>query len=252
MPSKTSPVVKVYRLVMIDSSDSLRPPGFDLMILLIATLGAVLASIQPIVEAHVAVRIILDPTLFATAIFLALRSSAGITSLVQSGGINTYMSYPLSRLGVAVGLFLSRVLIPAASLLLVPLIVAGVILWPTISRGLDNYALMYVAYLIQALLYGSMFTVIAVVSRSPGTASVASIAVYFTYNVLSLIFSVLGSSMGVSLLVDIGDAMGFNYMVYRSLLGEHVLLWQLAMVPILTTILIASILTYFTRRFEPV
>ncbi len=189
--------------------------------------------------------------MFATAIFLALRSAAGITGLIQNGVINTYMSYPVSRLGVAFSLLLSRVLIPAASLLLIPLVVAGIILWPTISSGLGNYALMYMAYLTQALLYGSMFTLIAVISRSPGTASVASIAVYFTYNVLSLIFSVIGSSMGIGFLIDFGDAMGFNYMVYRRLLGETVLVWQLALVPLLTITLISGILAYFTRRFEP-
>ncbi|MEB3787662.1 MAG: hypothetical protein GSR78_02770, partial [Desulfurococcales archaeon] len=84
----------LVELALVDSSDSLRPPGFDVMMIIIASLGAALATMQPISEPHVAARIILDPTLFAATLFLALRGSAGTAGLVQRGIAAVYLSYP--------------------------------------------------------------------------------------------------------------------------------------------------------------
>ncbi|HID42037.1 MAG TPA: hypothetical protein EYP33_07810 [Pyrodictium sp.] len=242
---------KLGYLATVDGYDSLRPPAFDLMLVVISTLGAVLASIQPIARPQVAARIILDPTLFAVTLFLALRGSSGLAGLVQRGILQVYMSYPVSRSTVHATLFISRVLAPAALLMISPLVVTAVMLWPVVSRGLVEYMLVYAGYLIQAVFYGSVFMMISLVARSPGTSSVSSITFYFAYNVIHVILSAVGQALSSSTLIAISDSMMFYYMMYRSLLDVNISIINLALVPAMLVVVYAMSHLYFTRRFEP-
>lgn len=248
---RCSAVRGLVDLALVDSSDSLRPPGFDLMMVVIAALGAALATMQPIGEPHVAARIILDPTLFAATLFLALRGSAGVASLVQRGVIEVYLSYPLSRRSVYTALVVSRVILPAATLLSAPLLVAGIVLLPVISGGPGSYLAMFAAYLVQAVMYGSFFMLAGLAAKSSGTASVASITFYFAYNITMLILSAVGAALGSSVVAGIADAMAFYYMVYRVMLSVSVEAWQFILVPGLLALAHALSYVYFTRRFEP-
>ncbi len=242
-------------LALMDGLDSLRPPGFDLMLFVIATLGAVLAAIQPLSEPYAAARIILDPTLFTVALFLALRGSAGLAGIVRTGIIEVYLSYPVSRRGVALALLASRILVPAASLLAVPLLVAGVLLYPVVSRDPASYLIVYTGYLVQALFYGSVFAAIALASKGTGTASILSITFYFAYNVAWLILQAVSGGMG--LLYEVAEAMHFNYIAYRYALIRAGSEWleitslQALLVPVATLTVMAALVLYFERRFEP-
>ncbi|MCE4602343.1 MAG: hypothetical protein F7B18_04085 [Desulfurococcales archaeon] len=238
-------------LALVDSSDSLRPPGFDVMMVIIASLGAALATMQPISEPHVAARIILDPTLFAATLFLALRGSAGVAGLIQRGIVSIYLSYPVSRHSVYTAIVVSRVLLPAATLLSAPLLVAGLVLLPVVSVNPGYYILVFLAYLLQASMYGSFFLLAGLAAKSPGTASVVSITFYFAYNITMLILSAVGAAMGSNIVSGLADAMAFYYMVYRSLLGVGVEVWQLLLVPLLLLAMLLAGYVYFTRRFEP-
>ena len=242
---------RLVELALVDSSDSLRPPGFDVMMVIIASLGAALATMQPISEPHVAARIILDPTLFAATLFLALRGSAGAAGLVQRGVAAVYLSYPVSRATVYAAIVFSRVLLPAATLLAAPLLVAGLVLLPVIAENPASYVVVFLAYLLQACMYGSVFLLAGLAARNPGTASVASITFYFAYNITMLILSAVGAALGSSIASGIADAMAFYYMIYRILLGVDVAPWQLLLVPALLVAALSIGLVYFTRRFEP-
>ncbi|MEB3774629.1 MAG: ABC transporter permease [Desulfurococcales archaeon] len=241
----------IVNLVVIDSSDSLRPPAFDIMMIIISSLGAALATIQPISEPHVAARIILDPTLFAATIFLALRGSAGIAGLIQRGIMDVYLSYPVSRRSVFLIIYISRVVLPAGTLLVSPLLVAAIVLFPVVSRDPASYIIVFAAYLVQAVMFGSIFLLLGLVARSTGSASVASITVYFAYNITSLLLSIIGTTLRSDSMTSLADAMSFYYMVYRSMLGVEVELWQFLLVPAIILLVILAGYIYFTRRFEP-
>ncbi|MEM1868709.1 MAG: hypothetical protein QXU90_01190, partial [Acidilobaceae archaeon] len=83
------------------------------MILLVAMLGAIIVTIQPITNPVIATSTALEPTLFATVLFLAIRGASGVTWLIQSGIINVYISYPIPKISLILILILSRVLIPS-------------------------------------------------------------------------------------------------------------------------------------------
>ncbi|MCE4613177.1 MAG: hypothetical protein F7C07_05030 [Desulfurococcales archaeon] len=239
-------------LARIDTSDSLRPPGFDLMLLIVSILGAALVAIQPLTQPHTAAAIILNPTLFATSIFLALRSAGGITGLIQSGLAQVYMAYPVSRIQLLLVLLASRILAPALALMSAPLLVAAVILYPVVSSDPESYLVMFSAYLGQAILYGLAFTLISLRARSPGTATIASITFYFAYIVSSILMATLSPALREPLLGELADAMSLYVVVNRYLSGATVDVWQLALVPSLVAILFLAVVAYFTRRFEPV
>ena len=243
---------RLASLARIDISDSLRPPGFDIMLLVVSILGAALVAIQPLTSPHTAAAIILNPTLFATSIFLALRSAGGITSLIQSGLAQVYMSYPVSRIQLLLVLLASRILAPALTLMSAPLLVAAAILYPVVSGDPWGYLVMFSAYLGQAVLYGLAFTLISLRARSPGTAAIASITFYFAYTVSSILLATLSPALRRPILGEVADAMSLYVVVNRYLGGAQVEAWQLALVPSVIAILFSAVLVYFSRRFEPV
>ena len=249
MVARLRPLIE---LIVMDSYDSLKPPAFDIMLVVIGVLGATLAALQPITDPKTAARAILEPTLFTASLFLALRGSAGITDLLRSGVLQVYMSYPLPRLSVLAAILASRIVVPAAILLSLPLIVAAVLLAPVVARDPVGYIVVYLAYLLQAMFYGMAFAAIALNSKSPGVSSVGSITFYFAWNVVSLILGILGLSMANDFMVRVGDAMGFQNMVYRALEGFDVATWQLLLVPAAALLITTYMIYYFTRRFEVV
>ena len=238
-------------LLVIDAVESLRPPGFDVMLFLVALLGGVLAVIQPITDPATLVVSVLDPTLLAVAIFLALRAGAGITGLVESGVMQVYLAYPVSRPSAALVLWASRVLLPASVLVAAPVLAASAILYPVASSDPARLAAAVYGYMAQALLYGTAFALIAVKARNPGTASLLSIAFYFTYTVMGIILLALSTTLAEPILANIGKAI----LYYRTVLDmltapENVEAWQAAWAPLAAAALLAAYLAYFTRRFE--
>ena len=253
MPSRG----RLVDLIVLDSLDSLRPPGFDLMVLVIATLGAILGSIQPATSSYLLARLILEPTLFTVALYLALRSAAGVASLVGEGIMEVYLSYPLSRGGLALALVTSRVLVPSLILLSVPLAVAGVILAPVVTRDPLGLLVVFTGYLVQAFFYGIVFLGIALSSRTSGTASILGITFYFAYNIVWMLLATLSPGLGSGLL-RLSVAMKFYEVLYyyaMSLSGVHPSiepgLLGFTLVPTMTLIALAGTIAYFKWRFEP-
>ena len=246
---------RLVHLALLDGLDSMRPPGIDVMMLVIAALGGILAGIQPLTASYAAARIVLDPTLFTVSLFLALRGSAGIAQLVSSGVIEVYLSYPVSRRTVALALLASRIIVPAASLLAIPLVVAGILLYPVIAGDPAGYAIVYLGYLAQSLLYGFTFALIAVASKNSGVASVASITFYFAYNVVWIIGQALGDR--VPALLELARALYYNYVAYRYAIARatgaplEVTLAEATLVPLALLALAAAFTLYMERRFEP-
>jgi len=247
---------RALRLAALDGLDSLRPPSFDVMMLVIGTLGAVLAGVQPLSEPYALARMILDPTLFTVALFLALRGSAGLASLIREGIVEVYLSYPVSRGGVAAALLISRILVPAASLLALPLLVASILLYPVVARDPGGLLIVYSGYLVQALFYGVVFALIAVAAKNTGTASVASITFYFAYNVIWFIIQAVSPGPD-SALYTMAEALHFNYIAYRYAIiragaqGLEIGLLQACLIPSATIALALVFVWYMSRRFEP-
>jgi ABC-2 type transport system permease protein len=231
-------------------SDTLRPSGLDVLVVLLATLGAILVTIQPVTSPLIASSMVLEVTLFATALFLAIRGSAGLAALIQSGVLNVYLSYPLHRVTVAAILLVGRVLLPSALILLTPLVAATLLLGPTLYRGLDVILGMYVAYVFQATLYGSVFLLIAVIVRSQATSGILSVAAYFTYSALQIILVGIGGAVGNDTVRRLGEALSLPNIAYYSYSNMDYAMWQLALVPGLTVVTVLAYLAYMSRRFE--
>ena len=247
MPSR-----RILALAGMDSLESMKPPSYDAMILVISVLGAALAALQPLTDPVAIVQGILDPAVFfAVNLYLALRASAGIAELVESSVMQVYLSYPMSRLSVAVSLFLSRILVPSVSLLGAPLLVALVLLPRVISSNPLGFLAAYAAHIVMAVMFGLAYALIALKSRVMSTASVLSITFYFAYMGSSLVLRIIATSIGKPILVDLSDAMLFHMTASTYLQGVPVKLWQLALVPALTSILLAVYFVYMRSRFEP-
>ena len=242
---------RMASLLYLDAVEVFRPPGFDAMLLLISALGAALVVLQPVTSPVAAVRTALEPTLIATTLFLALRGAAGITSLIQEGVAAVYLSYPISRRLVALALYTSRVVMPSLMLLSGPLVVMIILLWPVVTRDLWGLAGMYLSYVIQAIFYGSLFALVAVNAKTPGTSGVISVTIYFVYNVASIILAVIGAATGSRLLADIASSMLLYVAVYNYFTGLEVGWLQLALVPGLTLLSFIALMAYMGRRFEP-
>ncbi len=252
MTNKSSSARRLLAIISLDLSDTLRPPGFDAMILLLAALGGSLAVIQPLTEGYVIVFSVLEVTIIAVTIFLALRGAAGITSLIENGVMNVYLSYPVSREGIALALLVSRVLVPSILLLGAPTLVASVILWRNVVESLAEVLAMYTAYLVQASFYGSVFALISLKAKTPGTSGVISVAFYFVYNVAAILLAQVGASRGVEELTQIANSMVLHIALYNMYSGAYNLEeWNLAFVPLAAGITASLFIAYFTARFEP-
>ncbi|MEM0491483.1 MAG: hypothetical protein QW784_03080 [Acidilobaceae archaeon] len=220
------------------------------MILLVAMLGAIIVTIQPITNPVVATSTALEPTLFATVLFLAIRGASGVTWLIQSGIINVYISYPIPKISLILILILSRVLIPSLLILASPLLIVSILLSNVMVKGIDEVLGLYLAYTYQAMLYGLLFLLIALRSKSQTTSGLISVALYFTYTALYVILVSIGRSIGSDTIRRIGESMYLPGIVYYSYLGQDMDIDQMLLVPIISLILILTTTIYFSRRFE--
>lgn len=220
------------------------------MLFMVAALGGVLSVLQPITDPATLASTILDPTLFAVAIFLALRAGSGITGLVESGIMQVYLAYPVSRRGAALALWVSRVLLPSFILIATPISVASLILYPVVAGDPARLLAGIAGYEAQALLYGTVFAIIAVKSRSSGTASLLSIAFYFSYTVAGLILIILSTTLGAPGLGRLGKAILYYRTILDYLVAGNVSMWQLAFTPALLASLLIIYIIYYTKRFE--
>ncbi|MEN3000187.1 MAG: hypothetical protein ABDH61_06420 [Acidilobaceae archaeon] len=241
-----------YNLLYIDVSDVLRPPGLDVLVLLVAALGSALVTIQPVTSPVVATRIALDPTLFAAALFLAVRGSAGMAYLIQSGIINVYLTYPIGKVPLAVLLVISRVFVPSFVVLAAPLVILSLLLSSVMLKGPEKVLGLYFGFFFQASLYGLLFLLFALRSRSQSTSGLLSVSAYFAYVALALILQAVGRSIGNDLATKVGEAMYLPEMVYSSYLSGGAESWQLLFVPSLVAFLFVLVVAYFSRRFEVV
>ena len=243
---------RLATLTALDLADTLKPPGFDVMMVLLAALGGSLAVIQPLTQGYVIVFSVLEITMIAITIFLALRGAAGITSLIESGIMNVYLSYPIPREGVAIVLLVSRVLVPSILLLGAPTLVAVIILWRNVIDNPLEVVAMYSSYLIQAFFYGSVFALISLRAKTPGASGVVSVAFYFVYNVAAVLLAHIGASRGVEELTKIANSMILHIALYNMYSGAYNLdLWNLAFVPLAAGLTASTFIVYFTVRFEP-
>lgn len=242
-----------YHVFYIDLSDALRPPGLDVLLILVGALGAALVTIQPVADGAIASRIALDPTLFATALFLAVRGSAGVASLIQAGVMSLYLTYPLSKASLAVIIVISRVVLPSLLMLFIPItIISFLVPRVMLSSALDVLTI-YSAFAFQAILYGLIFLFFAIRTRSQATSGLLSVAAYFAYVTVALILQAIGRSIGNESVRMFGEAMYFPEMVYRYYLNPQLVeSWQLLLVPSAAMALFILIVIYFSRRFETI
>jgi len=239
-----------WKLLSIDLWDSLRPLGFDIMLILVGAVSGVFSVLQPITTPANAANSVLGIIIFITALYLALRASSDLVNLTQAGVMRVYMTYPISRRNVSLILYFSRVFIPSIILLGIPAIVTGVMLYPVVGRNLLNYVAVWLAYILQVQLYGSIFVLTSTQTKSSGTAAVMSIVGYFAYVATSLILSLIGSIDNIKLLTQISTSMEFYNSVYYKITGAVISNWELVVSPIVFVVLFLSYVIYFARRFE--
>lgn len=243
-------------LLYMDLWDALRPPSFDIMLLVVAALGGAVSVLQPVSSAVAAIGPVsafspVTLALFVATIYIAIRASSDLVNIVQGGIMQVYMSYPISRPSVAGVLYMTRSLIPASILIGLPALVTAIMLYPVVLKGLGDFVVLWLAYLLQSQLYGIAFLLISSRFRSAGTAIVASISFYFGYVALSGIFELLGALDNIPSLINASNSMGFYYVVYYWLTGQRPSGWEFAVVPTLVTVLLTLYFYYFARRFEP-
>ncbi|MFP3144491.1 MAG: hypothetical protein RXQ93_05710 [Caldisphaera sp.] len=241
---------KSLELALIDLWDSLRPPSFDIMLILVATLSGILSVLEPVTTPPAVSNAVLGAVLFVTSLYLALRASSDLVNLVQTGVMSLYLTYPISRRNVSLMIYLTRVLLPSIILLGIPALVAGIMLYPVVGKNVNEFLIMWVAYLIQAQLYGSIFVLASNKSKSTGTAAVVSITGYFGYTATSVILALIGSIDNIKILTNISNSMGLYNPVYDILTGINTPIWELFVVPVIFISLFITYIIYFTRRFE--
>ncbi|MDP8002984.1 MAG: hypothetical protein ACP5I6_05930 [Caldisphaera sp.] len=242
---------KSWELILVDLWDSLRPPGFDIMLILVGAMSGILSVLEPVTTPPAVANAVLGATLFVTSLYLALRASSDVVNLVQTGVMPLYLTYPISRRNTAIVLYLTRVFLPSIMLLGIPAIVSGVMLYPVIDKNIFEFFVMWLAYLLQAQLYGSIFVLTANKTKSTGTAAVISITGYFGYTASSLILSLIGNLDNIAVLTKIANAMGIYNVVYDILNKISTPVWEILIVPTIFIILFVSYLLYFIRRYEP-
>ncbi len=244
----------VLSLLSLDLSDTVKPPMLYFMIFIISLLTVVLSYVQLFSSASSLAMSVLRPTLLATALFLALRGASGLSQIITGKIMDLYLSYPVSRKTIAFIIYASRVIIPSLILLAMPMIAASIVLSPLILKYPGEYLLMGAAFLVQALFYGSVFVLIAIVAKSPGTTSILSLLFYFSYNIIQLILTSIASSV-TSTLYKFAESMSFYLTMYSGLEATSPSLmpqtWEYLTVPIMTLISFTAFLIYIERRFEP-
>jgi hypothetical protein len=241
-------------LAYLDFSDSLRPGIFDALILVLSLVGVILSYIQHYGSSSMLALSILSPTLLATALYLALRSAAGLAYMASEGVLDLYLYYPLSRATTGVVLLVSRVIVPTILIIGLPALAASIVYYPLISREPYEYTILWGSFIVQALFYGFTFSLIALLSKKAGSASILSLLYYFTYNILSLILQNLASSTE-SVLFKLSRSMSFYLVVYQRLNPSSIAgkpeAWELSLIPLLTLVIAISFVVYFSRRYEP-
>jgi ABC-2 type transport system permease protein len=243
-------------LLYLDLWDALRPPAFDIMLLVVAVLAGALTVMEPVTSAEASISPDngLNPvylSLFVAVLYVALRGSSDLVNVVQSGVMQVYMSYPVSRATVATVLYVTRVLLPAALLLGLPGLIVGIVLYPVVAKDVQIYLALWASYLLQSQMYGAAFLLMSSRLRSSGTAMVASVSFYFGYITLSTLLDVIGFLDNVKQLVWLSDAMGFHYALYYYISGQGEPAWTLFLVPAIYVVLMAAYFTYMVRGFEP-
>jgi hypothetical protein len=243
---------KVLKLASLDMLESLKAPSFDVMLVIISTIGASLSALQPLSSSVIIAESILDPLVYFTvALYLAMRVSSGLAELVETGIMEVYMSYPLDRVSLALSLFISRILMPSLIFIGSPLLVAFVLLYKVVIIDIIGFLEVYAAYVIMMIMYGLAFALISLAVMSSASAAALSMTFMFIYMGLGLILPILSSSTGKPLLNEVASALNFNVLVSNYLQGLPAKLWQLILVPIMVVILFFLYLAYFKYRFEP-
>ncbi|MCG2896305.1 MAG: hypothetical protein L7G95_03005, partial [Acidilobus sp.] len=84
-------------LLYLDLWDALRPPAFDIMLLVVAVLAGALTVMEPVTSAEASISPDngLNPvylSLFVAVLYVALRGSSDLVNVVQSGVMQVYMS----------------------------------------------------------------------------------------------------------------------------------------------------------------
>jgi len=245
-------VSRTLKLAMLDMLESLKPPSFDAMLIIISVIGASLSALQPLSSSVIVAESILDPLVYFTvALYLAMRVSSGLSELTETGIMEVYLSYPVDRVSLALSLFISRILMPVTILIGAPLLVATVLLYKVVFSDVIGFLEVYAAYVIIMIMYGLAFALIALAVRSSASAAALSMTFMFVYMGLGIILPIIASSTGSRFVNDLSRALNFNVLVSSYLQGVPAKTWQLLVVPIIVAFLFVVYLAYFKYRFEP-
>ena len=238
----------------LDFTDTLKPGIFDALILVLSFVGVLLSYIQYYGRPAGLAVAVLSTTLLATALYLSLRSAAGLAHMAKERVLDVYLSYPVGRGTLAAVLLLSRVIVPVLLIIGIPALAASIAYYPLVAERPGEYVAMVGAFMVQGLFYGAVFSLIALAARSPGSASILSLLYYFTYNILGVILANLAAGY-TSLMYRLSRSMTFYLVVYQHItkpsIGSPPEAWEYLFVPLLALAAAAAFIAYFRGWYEP-
>lgn len=238
-------------LFSMDLEDIVRPPVYDILLVVSMILGGLYASVIPRVNA---VKLAVDVTsipLFIAIIYLAVRGSAGLASLISNNVLQLYMAYPVSRRTLLTIILLTRILVPSLLIVGAPLLVSSILMASVVVEKPLSTLTVFAGRIIYLYFIGVIFVLIALGAKRPMLAGALSIVFYFAYMFAGGILSVLSFITDNNIYMHIAQSMMFSDTLNSYLIGMNIPYWTLIPVPVASILVTALLYMYFTRRFEP-
>lgn len=242
---------RTLAFLSMELEDITRPPIYDALLVVSMILGGLYASIIPRISA---VKLAIDVTnipLFIAIIYLAIRGSAGLASLVSNTVLQLYLTYPLSRRIILTVLLITRILLPSILIVGSPLLTASIIMFSTVSEELLEVLIIFAGRIMYLYFIGIIFMLIALGTKRTTLAGILSIVFYFAYIFIAGIMTTLSFVLELQVFKYIALSLMFSDTLNNYVIGLNVPYWTLIPVPLASIILTVLLYIYFTRRFEP-
>ena len=242
---------RALAFLSMELEDITRPPIYDALLVVSMILGGLYASVIPRISA---IKLAIDVTsipLFIAIIYLAIRGSAGLASLVSNNVFQLYLTYPLSRGIILMVLLITRILLPSILIVGAPLLITSIIMFGIVSEKPLEVLIVFTGRIIYLYFIGVIFMLIALGTKRTALAGVLSIVFYFAYIFITGIMTTLSFVLELQVFRYIALSLMFSDTLNNYVIGLNVPYWTLIPIPLASIILTILLYIYFTRRFEP-
>lgn len=164
-------------VLSIDSRESLRSPWLELLIVVVLVISTLSVVGRSEVSAYILVSHYMGSAAIASIIYMAMLSGSLASSLEQGYGA-TLLQIRAGRLGIGLGIFLSRVMVPITLLLGSSLLGLILLLWDRMGMLWREALVNYLSTYIMLVGYGSAFMLASLSTKSPAKAILISLILY--------------------------------------------------------------------------